>query len=167
MAYAFEQKGHRAGIARRAAAAGLLALVLGLGAEVAAAQEWGRRGAVAGFVSAGVSGLATGELDDRLAARGYPTFGRTARSLGIGGYWILPGGVLMGGEWQGLILGTEAHEGRVVGFGGGYATLGIGYVVKLSPRVRVYVAPGCSGQTSGTSGTRPSSATIIQTSSRP
>ena len=96
MAYACEREGHRTGVARRITVAGLLALVLGLGAEVAAAQEWGRRGAVAGFVSAGVSGLATGELDDRLAARGYPTFGRTARSLGIGGYWILPGGVLMG-----------------------------------------------------------------------
>lgn len=134
------------GIARRAAVAGLLVLALSAGdAEVAAAQAWGHWGAGAGYVSAGISGTATGELDDQLAARGYPTFGRTTQALGIGAYWILSGGVMLGGEWNGLSMGEEAHEGRTVGLSGGYATLSIGYALKLSPRVRVYPRLGLGG----------------------
>ncbi len=127
-----------AGIARRVAGAGLLALALGAGEVEAAAQGGGFRTPDAGFISAGVSGISTGELDDRLAARGYPTFGTTATAVGIGGYWTLPGGVMLGGEWNGLIIGDAEHGGRTVGLGGGYATLGVGYAVDLSLRVRVY-----------------------------
>jgi hypothetical protein len=124
-------------IARRITGAGLVALALG-GAEAATAQGGWLRAPDAGFISAGVSRIATEELDDRLAARGYPTFGSTATAVGIGGYWSLPGGVMLGGEWHGLVIGDEPHEGRTVGLGGGYATLGVGYAVDLSPRVRVY-----------------------------
>ncbi|HEU0078448.1 MAG TPA: hypothetical protein VFQ76_12400, partial [Longimicrobiaceae bacterium] len=98
----------------------------------------GRRRPDAAFISAGVSGIATEELDDRLAARGYPTFGSTATAVGFGGYWGLPGGWMLGGEFNGLIIGDEPHQGRTVGLGGGYATLGVGYAVELSPRVRLY-----------------------------
>ena len=128
-----------ASIAGRVTGAGLLALALGAGgAEAVGAQGSGLRGPDAGFLAAGVSGIATGELDDRLAARGYPTFGSTATAVGIGGYWSLPGGLMLGGEWNGLIIGDEPHGGRTVGLGGGYATLGVGWAVDLSPRVRVY-----------------------------
>ena len=117
---------------------GLLALALGLGAADAAAQEGGRRGAVVGYVAAGVSGIGTGELDDRLAARGYPSFGRTASGVAIGAYLLLEGGVMLGGEWHGLIMDEQTHEGRDVGLGGGYGTLGVGYAVEISPRARIY-----------------------------
>jgi hypothetical protein len=129
-----------AGIARRGTRAGLLALALGAGgaAPAPAGAQAALLGPGAAVVAAGVSGIATAELDDRLAARGYPTFGRTATALGLGAYRVLASGVLLGGEAQGLIMGEEAHEGRVVGLGGGYATLGVGYLMKRSARVRVY-----------------------------
>ena len=52
---------------------------------------------------------------------------------------------MLGGEWTGLIMGDDEHEGRKVGLGGGYGTLGLGYVVDLSPRVRVYPRLGLGG----------------------
>ena len=115
-----------------------LALALGAGAAGTAEGQQALLGPGAAFVAAGVSGMATGELDDRLAARGYPTFGRTATSLGIGAYRLLRSGVMLGGEAHGLIVGEETRGGRVAGLGGGHATLGVGYAVRLSPRARVY-----------------------------
>ena len=127
-----------AGITPRLSVAGMLALVLGAtGADSAEGQQ-GLLGPGAAFVAAGVSGIATGELDDRLAARGYPAFGRTAAAVGLGGYRTLASGVMLGFEWHALIMGAEAHQGRTVGLGGGYATLGAAYAVELSPRTRVY-----------------------------
>lgn len=134
-----------AGIARRFMGAGLVALALGSGGSEAAAQEREFRGAAAGYLSAGVSRIGTGELDDRLAAHGYPTFGSTTGAVGVGAYLILEGGVMLGGEWTGLIMGDAVHEGRRVGLGGGYGTLGFGYAVQLSPRVRVYPRLGLGG----------------------
>lgn len=126
-----------AGIARRVVGAGLLALAFCVGgAESAEAQ--GILGPGGAYLGAGLSGIATGELEDRLAARGYPTFGRTAGAVSLGAYRVLSSGVMLGGEWHGLIMGEEAHEGRDVGLGGGYATIGVGYAVELSPRARVY-----------------------------
>jgi hypothetical protein len=84
-------------------------------------------------------------LDDRLAARGYPTFGRSAGGINLGAHLILPGGLTVGAEWHGLIIGNSEHEGRDVGVGGGYGTLGLGYVVELSPRLRVYPRLGLGG----------------------
>jgi hypothetical protein len=126
------------GIARRIAMPGLLALVFsGAGAASAEAQA-DLLGPGAGFISAGASGIATGELDDWLDARGYPTFGGTAVSLGFGGYRVLRSGVMLGGEFNGLIVGEETHDGREMGLGGGSLTLGVGYMYDLSPRARVY-----------------------------
>ncbi|HEX2219348.1 MAG TPA: outer membrane beta-barrel protein [Gemmatimonadales bacterium] len=127
-----------AGIVRRVTVAGLLALALGaVGAEAAVGQA-SLLGPGAGFIGGGISGIETGGLDDRLAARGYPTFGRTAGAVSLGAYRVLSSGVMLGGEWHGLIIGEEVHQGRDVGLGGGYATLGVGYAVELSPRLRVY-----------------------------
>ncbi|HEX6909676.1 MAG TPA: hypothetical protein VF142_04765 [Longimicrobium sp.] len=117
---------------------GLLALALGAGRAASAEAQADLLGPGAGFIAAGASGIATGELDEWLSARGYPAFGGAAVALGFGAYRILPGGVRLGGEFSGLIVGEEAHEGREVGLGGGSATLGVGYVVDLSPRARVY-----------------------------
>src|SRR5688500_5663406 len=98
--------GRMATITHAASSVSLLALALfGLRTETAGAQERGLGGAAAGYVATGVSAIATGELDDQLAARGYPTLGRTTAALGVGAYLILPGGVMLGGEWHGLIVG--------------------------------------------------------------
>lgn len=123
------------GIARRAAG---LALALSVAVTASAEAQAELLGPGAGFIAVGSSGIATGELDDWLAARGYPAFGSTAVVIGLGGYRILPGGVMLGAEFNGLIIGEEAHEGGELGLGGGYATLGVGYMVEVSPRARVY-----------------------------
>lgn len=92
----------------------------------------------AAYISLGRSQISTGELDDRLEANGYPTFGQSAGSLGIGAYRLLSNRVMLGGEITGLILDEKPHQGREVGIGGGYATLGVGYMKQLSPRLRFY-----------------------------
>ena len=92
----------------------------------------------AAYIGGGVSQLQTTNLDDRLSANGYPTFGRDAVALGLGAYRILSSKVMLGFEGTGLIIGEEPHQGGEVGLGGGYATLGLGYMTQLSPRVRAY-----------------------------
>jgi hypothetical protein len=125
-------------MAGRITRAGLLALALGGAGAASAEAQADLLGPGAGFIAAGTSGISTGDLDDWLAGRGYPTFGGSAMAIGLGAYRVLPGGVMLGGEFAGLIMGEEMHEGREVGLGGGSATLGIGYMVDLSPRARVY-----------------------------
>jgi hypothetical protein len=133
-------------IAKRFTRAGMLALALAASAaETVAAQAWWLRGPDAAFIAMGVSGVALGELDDELAERGYPTFGRTALAPAIGAYWKLSSGLMLGGEWGGIILGEETHDGREVGVGGGYATLGAGYAMELSSRARLYPRLGFGG----------------------
>ena len=99
----------------------------------------------AGYVGFGASKIATGELDDRLASRGYPTFGQTAGALNLGAYRLLSNGVMIGLEWHGLIMGEEEHQGRDVGMAGGFGTLGIGYKIDLSSRLRIYPRAGLGG----------------------
>jgi hypothetical protein len=112
-------------------------LFLGLLATPAFAQAI-FLGPGAAYVSAGRNWIATKELDERLDSRGYPTFGQRATSAGVGGYRIFGGGLMLGAELTGLMLGEKPHLGREVGVSGGYATLGIGYVKQDSPRVRWY-----------------------------
>ena len=121
----------------------LSALVIAAAPGIALAQ--GIFGPGASFIGGGVSGIGTGNLDERLAARRYPTFGTSAVGLVLGTYHILPGGLSVGGEWHGLIIGDEVHQGRDVGIGGGYGTLGLGYVVELSRGLRVYPRLGLGG----------------------
>jgi hypothetical protein len=108
-----------------------------IAAEPAHTQARPRAG-YAGFVAAGVSAVATGELDDRLAASGHPTFGSRPVALNVGAYRLFRSGVMLGAEWHYLNVGDGEHQGRAVGLGAGYATLGLGYAVALSPRVRFY-----------------------------
>jgi len=122
----------------RVAVAGILPVVIGIGAEPARAQAQASRGGYTGFFAAGISGVSTAELDDRLSARGYPAFGARPRGVALGAYRLLRSGVMLGGEWHVLSLGEEQHGGRDVWLGGGYATLGVGYAFELSRRVRVY-----------------------------
>jgi hypothetical protein len=116
----------------------LLALAIGVACVTAAKAQQALLGPGAAFISAGAHRVATADLDSRLAANGYPTFGRAARSLGIGAYRMVAGNVMLGGELNGLIMDEKPHQGREVGLGGGYATLGIAYAMQLSPRARVY-----------------------------
>lgn len=115
-----------------------LAFVIGVCNVHPAAAQMDLLGPGAGFLSVGTSRISTAELDDWLGQRDYPTFGRTARSIGLGGYRIVSSSVLLGFEAQGFIIGEGTHADREVGLGAGYATLGIGYVVNVSPRARVY-----------------------------
>jgi hypothetical protein len=92
----------------------------------------------AAFISIGSAHITTSELDDRLQANGYPTFGQSAKSGGIGAYRIFSNHLVFGGELTGLALGEKSHLGNEVGIGGGYATLGLGYMKQLSPRLRFY-----------------------------
>ncbi len=126
------------GIARRLTGSTLLALAFGGAGAASARAQADLLGPGAGFIAVGSSRIATAELDEWLAGRGYRAFGRTAVTVGLGGYRILSSGLMLGGEFNGLIMGEEPHDGGEVGLGGGSATLGVGYMVNLSPRVRVY-----------------------------
>jgi hypothetical protein len=132
------QEARVTGIARRMTMGAVLAIAAGAGRVESAAAQAELLGPGAGFITVGAAGIDTGELDDWLAARGYPVFGSTALTVGLGAYRVLSSGVMLGGEFNGVIVGEEAHEGREVGIGGGSATLGIGYAVDVSPRARVY-----------------------------
>src|SRR5688500_16607928 len=136
---AHAHRGYNVRIKMRMTRAVVLALTFGAGAvRPVAAKGQELLGAGAAYLGAVGSAIGTAELDDRLTARGYPAFGSSAVALNLGAHIILPGGLTAGAEWNGLIIGDAAHQGRDVGIGGGYGTLGLGYVVELSPRVRVY-----------------------------
>lgn len=130
---------------RRAAGLFVLAVIFSLGGAVNVNAQTELLGPGAGYFSAGVSRMATDDLDDRLASRGYPTFGTSATGVSLGAYRVLAGGLMLGAEWNGLIVGGERHEGRDVGLGAGYGTFGIGYLFQLSTRVRVYPRLGVGG----------------------
>lgn len=134
----------------------LAVAALGVVPDRAPAQE--RRGprAGAGFFAIGGSVLEVSDLNDRLAAGGYPTFGRTVLGIGGGGYAEHPGGFLLGGEGYGLIAGEEAHQGRSVSLGGGYGLFNVGFMTEPDPHVRAYpmVGIGAGGFSLGI-GSRP------------
>ena len=140
------QHGSSIGAARSAARSCILALLAGVVLAGPAAAQLDLLGPGAGFVSVGAARISTSELDEWLGARDYPTFGQTAVSVGFGGYRVLSSGLMLGFEAQGFIIGDDEHDGREMGLGGGYATLGAGYALDVSSRLRVYprigVGPG-------------------------
>jgi hypothetical protein len=126
------------GFAQTMTATGLLALSLNAGMAQPAEAQAALLGPGSAYISGGTSRVATGQLNDRLAAGGYPGLGRTAYTLGVGGYRTLSSGVMLGFEGHGFAVGQEEHDGNDVGVSGGFATLAIGYAVELSPHTRVY-----------------------------
>jgi hypothetical protein len=124
-------------VGQRLVTAAASSLFLGLSPANVRAQE-SLLGPGAAFISIGVARVATSELDARLAANGYPTFGQTAKSIGIGGYRILNDRFLLGAEITGVNVGEEPHNGRDVWLGGGSGTLSFGYVKDLTCRLRIY-----------------------------
>ena len=125
-------------VTRRITLAALFAMVFGTVSEQRVHAQAALLGPGAAYIGGGISGIATSDLDGRLAASGYPTFGQSATVLGIGAYRLFSSGVMFGFEGNGLIIGEEDHAGGEVGIGGGYATLGIGYAFDLPHRTRVY-----------------------------
>jgi hypothetical protein len=131
---------------RSAIGASLTALVLAAACPLdAEAQHHLLFGPGAEFVTIGVSRLNTSQLNDRLAAQQYPTFGPTALSVSLGGYRVLRGAWTLGAEWNGLIHPNAEHQGLTVGLGGGYGTVGVGRVVHPSPGSRVHARLGVGG----------------------
>jgi hypothetical protein len=125
------------------------AALLLLGFVTPALAQAALLGPGAAFISMGSASIATSELDDRLQANGYPTFGQKAHTAGVGGYRILSKRWVLGAELTGLFTGEKPHQGREVGIGGGYGTLGLGYMKQISPRVRIYprIGLGAGGLT--------------------
>lgn len=120
------------------------ALAFSVGAERLNAQA-ALLGPGTAYIGAGVSRIGTSEVDDRLAARGYPTFGQSAAALNLGANRLFSSRVMLGLEWHGLLMGEEVHQGRDVGMGGGWGTLGVGYAIDLTARTRFYPRVGIGG----------------------
>jgi hypothetical protein len=116
----------------------LLTLVAVLVAEPLPAQSRAARSGFTGYFAAGVSAISNPELNDGLAANGYPTFSSRPHGGSLGAYRLLRSGVMLGGEWHFLPVGDGTHGGREMGLGAGYATLGLAYAFDRSPRVRLY-----------------------------
>lgn len=123
----------------------LLATVFGLAVSPSAHAQAALLGPGAAYIGGGVSRTETEALNDRLAAHGYPTFEKTPGAATFGGYRILSNRVMLGAELNGLIFGEKKDNGREVGVGGGYGTLGVGYMIDVSRRVRVYPRFGLGG----------------------
>jgi len=126
------------GVTYRFALTGLFALMTAAGSAGAASAQASLLGAGAAYLSGGVAGIDADELNERLDANGYPTFGTSAAVLGIGAYRLFSNGLMCGFEGNGLGVGEEESIRGDIGLGGGYATLGIGYAFALPHRMRVY-----------------------------
>ena len=120
-------------------------LIKGIGAFAAMASvattaraQQSLLGPGAAFISFGTARVATSELDDRLAANGYPTFGEKAKSVGVGGYRVLSNHVMLGAELTGIVFDEKPHNGREVGVGGGSGTLTVVFMKDVSSRLRIY-----------------------------
>ena len=103
----------------------------------------------AGYFAIGTNVIGIDALNDRLAAFGYPTFGSAFLSLGGGGYGVVSGRFLLGGEGHGLIRPSQSVGGRNVSAGGGYGLATIGYLAVAQSKLRVYpqVGVGAGGFT--------------------
>lgn len=96
----------------------------------------------AGFFAIGTNVISIDALNDRLAAFGYPTYGSAFLSLGGGGYGVVGGRVLLGGEGYGLIRPSQSVRGRDVSVGGGYGLATLGYLAWSDTQLRVYPQVG-------------------------
>lgn len=96
----------------------------------------------AGFFAIGTNVINIDALNDRLAAFGYPTYGSSFLSLGGGGYGVVGGRVLLGGEGYGLIRPAQSVQGRDVSVGGGYGLATLGYLAWSDTQLRVYPQVG-------------------------
>ena len=135
--------------ARMIGGSAILTFAATLASAAPAAAQADLLGPGAAYISAGISLMSTGALDDRLDERGYPTFGRSATAFGIGGYRVLSSSVMLGLEANPFFIGEESRAEGDVSLGGGFATLGVGYAIPITRRVRVYprIGIGAGGLT--------------------
>lgn len=96
----------------------------------------------AGFFAIGMTRAGLGTLNDRLDAAGYPTFGTRLLSFGGGGYTLVGGRVLIGGEGHGVFAPSETVQGRDVTLGGGYGLATVGYLAVARSGWQVYPQVG-------------------------
>lgn len=115
----------------------LLASLLALGSAAALGAQAPRAGYSA-FVGAGASSIRAGALNDQLAAGGYPTFGSGGPAVSLAAYRLMRSGIMLGGEWHFISVGDGEHQGRDVGLGAGYGTLGLAYAFQPVSRIRLY-----------------------------
>lgn len=103
----------------------------------------------AGFFAIGTNVIGIDALNDRLESFGYPTFGSAFLSLGGGGYGLVGGRFVLGGEGHGLIRPAQSVGGREVTAGGGYGLATLGYLAVAQSNWRVYpqVGVGAGGLT--------------------
>ena len=66
------------------------------------------------------------------------TFGSSGPAINLSAYHLFRGGLLLGAEWHFISVGNGTHQGRDVGLGAGYGTLGIGYAFRPGSRARLY-----------------------------
>jgi hypothetical protein len=116
----------------------LLVTFLALGCAAAPLGAQTPPSGYSGFVGAGASSVRTGSLNDQLAAGGYPTFGDGGPALSLAAYRLLRSGVMLGGEWHFISVGDGEYQGRDVGLGAGYVTVGVAYAFEPSSRARLY-----------------------------
>lgn len=98
-----------------------------------------------GFFALGVNGTDLGPLNTRLRSAGYPTFPSELFAVGGGGYGVIAGRLLLGGEGYGLIGPSRGFQGREVNVGGGYGLLTIGYRFDPTDQLVAYPQVGIGG----------------------
>jgi hypothetical protein len=101
-------------------------------------QKEPHKGTGGGYFAIGLN-VTTGTeaLRDRLSDAGFPALGRTALSIGGGGYGGA-GRIIFGGEGHGLIVPSERGGGREVSIAGGYGLGTVGYLLQPASGLRVY-----------------------------
>lgn len=104
-----------------------------------------RREGGAGFFAIGTNVVGISALNDRLESFGYPTFGSAFLSLGGGGYGLVGGRFLLGGEGHGVIRPAQSVQGRRVSVGGGYGLATLGYLAWARGPMRVFPQVGLGG----------------------
>lgn len=88
------------GFVRPILVAGSLALTFAVGAATGGHALAALLGPGAVYIGGGIPGISTGELDERLAWRGYATFGRTATGRPGASIWGAYIHLIVGGAWR-------------------------------------------------------------------
>lgn len=98
-----------------------------------------------GFFAIGANATDLGPLNTRLSGAGYPSFPSELFAIGGGGYGVVGGRLLLGGEGYGLIAPSRGFQGRSVSVGGGYGLFTVGYRLRPASQLVVYPQVGVGG----------------------
>jgi hypothetical protein len=135
-----------------------LALVLGLSLVASVptqAQETESEGTASppqptdpgggGFFAVGVHAADLTSLNDRLQQTGYTTFPSEMVAVGGGGYGLVSGRMMLGGEGYGLLLPSREGQGRTVSVEGGYGLFTLGYPFRPARGLQIHPLVGIGG----------------------